>query len=222
MNDKNPVKLLGAGGGALYGAEGFTHHATEDVGLMKLLPNMKIVCPGNYEEMDGLFDDIMASDSPIYVRFGRKCDDLIYPESKNTKFKLGKPNIVCEGKDVVIMTYGTMLPECYKAVKLLNKDKIYPTLVSVHSFPFGDNINKIISHNNHFMYSHIIVVEDHQRTGGLYSSIMDNIDPEFYTTINHISFPNKFIDDVGSADYLYDKYGLTAEKIAKAIKKEVK
>ncbi|PIU22409.1 MAG: 1-deoxy-D-xylulose-5-phosphate synthase [Candidatus Diapherotrites archaeon CG08_land_8_20_14_0_20_30_16] len=211
-----PVKLLGAGGGLLYGAEGPTHHAYEDIGLLRLLPNVTIFCPGDKMEIDNLLEDVINYKSPIYIRFGGNVGGSIY--STKQKFKLGKGNIVVKGKEIVIFSMGTMLKESYLAVKELNKYNIFPTLISMHTIkPLDvDLIKKYVSNSKQ-----VYVVEDHKKTGGLFSAILENIpNVKHNATFYSLSLPDKFIADVGDNTYLYKKYGLTYDNITELILKE--
>ena len=211
------VKLLGAGGGLVYGPEGPTHHAYEDIALMRTLPGMIVFCPGDRKEVDALFDEIVKSKDPIYIRFGKKpLDKSIYPEG--TKFSLGKANVVAKGKDIVIFSMGSMLQECYKVLRILNEKGISPTLISVHTVkPLDEKMIKEHAKNNKC----VVVVEDHNIIGGLGSAIAETlIGCGFENKFLLIALPNKFITETGNADYLYSLYGLDAEKIADKILKE--
>ena len=82
------VKLLGAGGGLAYGAEGITHHAIEDIAIMRSLPNMTVVCPGDAKEAEMLAKESVNYPGPLYVRFGRDFDPHVHKGEIN--FKIGK------------------------------------------------------------------------------------------------------------------------------------
>ena len=115
------VKMVGVGGGFAYGSAGSTHHATEDIAIMRALPNMTVVCPADPVETELSIRCAVKYNGPVYIRLGGE-KGKIY--SREPNFKLGRGIVVREGRDVSIVSTGDMLRNVIEATKMLSKKKI--------------------------------------------------------------------------------------------------
>lgn len=215
-----PIKLLGAGGGLVYGFEGVTHHAIEDLGIMRVLPNMTVVAPGDSKEAEALALASINFPGPLYIRFGRDIDPVVHQE--NFQFKIGKGIVVKQGKDnnICIMATGTMLYPGTLVSKILEDKGFSPTLISLHTIkPLDKELVQVCAKN----YKAIFTLEEHNIMGGLGSAVAEVLAEINYKGLfKRIGIPDQFSSVVGSPQYLLEKLGLTPEKIAETILKEYK
>lgn len=208
------VKLLGAGGGLVYGVEGMTHHAIEDLAIMRSLPNMAVICPGDSKEAAALAWNSASYQGPLYIRFGRDSDPEV--NGDDFQFKIGKGIMVEEGKDVCILATGTMLYLGKIVSDALKKGGVRPGLISLHTVkPLDENLVKDCARK----YGAIFTLEEHNILGGLGGAVAEVLAESRYCGIfkrigiqDKYSFPN-----VGSPDYLRDRAGLSLEKIFETI-----
>src|SRR3989344_2764015 len=137
--------IIGVGGGFAYGQYGNTHCSIEDVAVMRVLPNMKIVAPSNPLEAKVLTAQILNLKGPTYIRIGRGKEPM--PEKKY-KVHFGKGHYISRGKDVAIFSYGPILTEAEKVVDALGKKKIEATLINMHTIkPLDEKlVLKIVKH----------------------------------------------------------------------------
>lgn len=213
------VKLLGAGGGLVYGVEGITHHAIEDIAVMRSLPNMTVVAPGDAREAEALAKASVSYPSPLYIRFGRDSDPVIH--EKEFEFEIGKGIVVKKGKDICLIATGTMLYLAKIASDILEKQGLNVTLISMHTIkPLDTELIKNCAKN----YKAIFTIEEHNIIGGLGSAVAEVISEIKYGKLfQRIGVPDKYsFPTVGGPDYLREKFGLTPEIISQTILKEYK
>jgi transketolase len=216
--NKLNVKLLGAGGGLAYGAEGITHHSIEDIAIMRSLPNMTVVCPGDAKEAELLAKESVNYQGPLYIRFGRDFDPLVH--KGEIDFKIGKGIYVNKGNDVCIIVTGTMLHTVSKALDLLKNSNLNPTLISMHTVkPLDEEMVRDCARN----YKAIFTVEDHNILGGLGSAVAEVLAENNYQgRFKRIGIKDEYCDLVGKTDFLLKSQGLDEESIASTILDEYK
>lgn len=174
------VVIVGVGSGLSYADLGATHHAVEDIGVLRSIPNLNIVSPSDPLELESLVPQIIKKKQPTYLRIGKKGERNIYKTKPKIKFQ--KWNKIIKGKKICIISSGNIIVNAYDAIKSLNKKKIYPSLVSAHTIkPLDKLMLKKIFRKYHF----IVTLEEHSKIGGLSSSIS-----EFYVENN---YDNKFL-----------------------------
>lgn len=208
------VKLLGAGGGLVYGVEGMTHHAIEDIAIMRSLPNLSVVCPGDAKEAEALARASVSHQGPLYIRFGRDSDPEVNGE--NFQFKIGKGIVVKEGKDLCLLATGTMLYLGKIVSDVLAEGGVNASLVSLHTVkPLDEELVRDCAKK----YRVIFTLEEHSILGGLGGAVAEVLAESGYDGIfkrigikDCYSFP-----EVGSPDYLREKAGLSPEKIIETI-----
>jgi len=213
------VKLLGAGGGLVYGKEGVTHHAIEDIAIMRSLPNMTVVAPGDALEAKALAELSAAHKGPLYIRFARDIDPVVHKE-EGFKFEIGKGIIVNEGKDVCLIATGTMLYPAKSIGEELRKLGIESTLISMHTIkPLDEGLIKECAKK----YGAMFTLEEHNIIGGLGSAVAEVLAENNYAgTFKRIGIPDKYCSDVGGVDYLREKFGLDIKSIVELISKKLK
>jgi len=208
------VKLLGSGGGLVYGAEGVTHHAIEDIAIMRSLPNMTIVCPGDIKEAELLAKASVDYPGPLYIRFGRDFDASVH--QKEIDFKIGKGIVVKEGKDICLIATGAMLSITKEALDLLKQDNLEPTLISLHTIkPLDINLLRECAKK----YKAIFTIEDHNIIGGLGSAVAEVLTENNYQgKFKRLGINDEYCRVAGKPEFLLKTYGLDAAGIAKVIK----
>ncbi len=212
------VKLLGAGGGLVYGVEGVTHHAIEDLAIMRSLPNMTVVAPGDAKESEALARASINYLGPLYIRFGRDLDPIVH--QKNFNFEIGKGIIVKEGKDICLFATGTMLYPGKMVSNILNKEGLNPTLISLHTLkPLDKKLIKDCAQK----YKAIFTLEEHNIIGGLGSAVAEVLtEAKYGGFFKRIGIPDSYSPYIGKPDYLLKKFGLDIETIANLILEESK
>lgn len=210
-----PVTLVGSGGGITYSMEGITHHAIEDIAVLRALPNMTVVCPGDRHEVEAIARLSARHEGPMYIRLPKTS-----PEAYDCapKLEIGKAERVREGSDTVIITTGNMLGNSVKAAEKLSQQGVETGVVSMHTVkPLDTNtIRKIMDETKN-----IFVAEEHSRIGGLGSAIADIIATNGYNgKYGIISLPDSYCKSIGSHECLRQKYQLNPEQIKKTILKE--
>lgn len=159
-----PVKLVGSIPGFLSTANGPTHQAIEDIGLMSLIPNMGIFCPADIDDLMICLPQIFASPQPFYIRYNDV--EAIVEHEKDYTF--GNAELIYDGNDVTILTYGYLLSQAVKAAIILEENEISVKLINLRTLKpvdedlLLDSVEKTKA---------IVTLEDHFETGGLFSII---------------------------------------------------
>ena len=214
-----PVIIVGVGAGLSYSGLGSTHHATEDIGVLRSIPNLNIVVPADANELKSLLKEIIKSKKPTYLRIGKTGEKKIYKNIPKTK--VGKGNYLIKGKKVCIIGCGNILVNAYDSIKKLNSINIFPSLVSMHSIK---PLDKILLKRIFKSYSHIVVLEEHSEIGGLAAAIS-----EYYTDNKFnknlflkINIGNQFVLKPGHQHQAFEKLNLNAKKIQQRIERFIK
>lgn len=212
------VKLVGVGGGFTYGLEGFTHHAVEDLAIMRAMPNMHIVAPADSEEAKLLVPLANDFNRPLYIRLGRTGDPLLHKSTPD--FKIGKGMVLSRGKDVAILAIGSMVYQANLAVEMLKKQNISVTLVNMHTLkPLDADLIKDCAASHKLL----ITVEEHSVIGGLGSAVAEVLsEGPSRCLFKRIGIPEKLSAAIGHTDFLRDHYGLNAGNIVQTILSKLK
>ena len=212
------VKLIGVGGGVAYGPAGATHHAIEDIAIMRSLPNMSVIAPGDPIEVESLLYALANNNSPAYIRLSKNNEKIIHKEDKN--IELGKISTIKLGKDKCILSTGNMLELGEKIYQEYLKD--YNQDISLYSVHTVKPIDKNKIEEIALKYKKIIILEEHNIYGGLYSSVMEvlgfNISKYNNLEIIPIAIEDKFTSIVGDQEFIRNSYGITSEKIIDKLK----
>lgn len=213
---ENPVVLIGVGGGYNYGTAGPTHHATQDIGIMRTIPNMTVICPGDPLEMEEATKQAIELGTPCYIRICRSVDPVIH--TNLPEFKIGKAIKMKEGKDAVIFATGGMLKDAVKVVDKLSENGLEVRLYSMHTIkPLDDELILNILEEGIPIFS----MEEHSIYGGLASAISEVIakSAKMKNIFKAYAFPDMFVPNVGTRDALHKQFGVDAESIIEDIKK---
>jgi transketolase len=192
------VKLVGVGGGVAYGPAGATHHAIEDISIMRSLPNMKVIAPGDPIETKSLIKSAVDIDGPTYIRLSKNNEPLLVTEQKS--IVLGKANIFKEGDDLTILSTGNFFESSIKVSELLEKKGYSVELANFHTIkPLDkDYLLKRIS-----LEKPIFTIEEHNIIGGLGSAVSEVIaESTFNPLFKRFGIPDKYSHFVGDQEYI--------------------
>lgn len=215
LNDV-PVKIVGAHAGfgaSMYGA---THESLEDIALMRVIPNMVVVSPCDYEEAKKATIAIANNGKPSYLRLARQDSPAITGE--NDKFEIGKANVLYEGKDpqVAIIGCGPILSEALEAAKELKEIGIETMVINNHTVK---PIDDIAITNAARICGAIVTVEEHQVMGGLGSAIAEVVVQGHNVPMEFVGVRDSFGESAKTPDELWKKFGLKKENIVEAVKR---
>ncbi len=217
---KANVKILAVGGGFVYGNQGITHHATEDIAMMRVLPNMRVYVPGDAYEAVECLKDAYAYDGPCYIRLARNKEENFHSEDEIIDVKkvldFGE-----NGKDVTIITTGSILCEGIKLQNNLINQGIKAKLVSV---PRVKPIDKVSIENIAKTTGLIVSMEEHQRSGGLGGVIAEILSEmkEDKAVLYRCGLDDTFSEVTGDQAYLREFYGISANKMEPIIRRYLK
>lgn len=209
------VKIVIIGGGLAYGALGMSHHSTEDLALMRALPNMVVVAPGDFAEAEATTRAMITHDGPLYYRCGYKKEPPIH--EKPIDFRLGRAIQVWDGADATVIFTGTIGNQAQAALRELVRDGIHCRLISMHTVKPIDKEAILAAARE---TGGIITVEEHVIQGGLGGAVAEvlcdaGVHPKKFL---RLALPDKFVSLVGSHEWLLDQFGLSARKIEVSIK----
>ena len=213
------VKIVIIGGGVSYGALGMSHHSTEDIAIMRALPNMVVEVPCDNYEAIAATHAMIEYDGPFYYRCGYKGEKDIH--SGPIDFKIGKANIVSEGKDITLMFAGPIGSEVVEAAEMLKAEGINCRVVSMHTIKPIDKDMILDSAKN---TGGIVTVEEHNLMGGLGSAVAEVLCDEGVSPakFKRLAFPDVNVAKIGGQKWIRDQYGLQARGIADSVRQLLK
>lgn len=210
------VKIVGTHGGISVGPDGATHQAIEEIALMRILPNMTVIVPCDAVEAKKATIASGKMRGPVYLRFGRSGVPVITKPEDD--FKIGKANILRDGKDVTIFACGQMVYEGMLACDMLAKDGVTARLINLHT-PKPIDKDAIICAAR--QTGAFVTAEEHAVMGGLGSAIAEVVAQECPVPIRMIGVRNRF-GVSGEPAELFKYFNLTADDIAKAAREAMK
>jgi len=211
------VKIIGVGSGLTYGPLGPTHHSIEDIALMRVLPNMIVIAPGDPKETVEATKAIASLNGPAYMRIGKKGEPMVYDHLSN--FTLGKGITVEKGNDLTIITTGNMLYTGTVVSKKLREMKKKPRLISLHTLkPFDEQIIKKAARET----GAIFTLEEHNIIGGLGSAVAEVLaENNLNISFRRFGIQDRFFQKTGSQDYLRKLHHISPEYITTRILKDI-
>lgn len=215
-HDKLNIKIVATHGGISIGEDGHSHQATEDIALMSIIPNMRVIVPSDATETRKVIEKIYKIDGPFYVRLTRPSLAKIFDD--DYEFELGKAVKIIDGNDVSIFANGIMIKEAINAAKILKECNIHASVIIMSSVKPIDR-DSIIEEANRTNL--IVTCEDHQINGGLGSAVMQVLAEKRPTLIKRIGLNDEF-GQSGNIQSLFKYYKMDAESIAETIKEFVK
>lgn len=210
------VKICASHAGLTLGEDGATHQILEDIGMMKMLPEMTVIVPCDFNQTKAATKAISEHEGPVYLRFGR-VKWANFTKEDGTDFKIGKAQILNEGTDVSIIACGHLVWLALEAARELEKEGISVDLINMHTIKPLDEEAIIKSLKK---TGCVVTAEEHQQNGGLGDSVAN-------VSGRHCPVPHEYIavqdtfGESGQPKDLLKKYGLTTEGIVKAAKKAI-
>ncbi|MBS4913652.1 MAG: hypothetical protein KHZ77_05750 [Veillonella sp.] len=210
------VKVLAVGGGFAYGTLGMTHHATEDIAMMRALPNMDVYVPADAIEAIWCLRAIHDKKGPAYLRMARGKEALIHSAEEKLNVKSIIP-IKENGNDVTILASGTILSEGIKAYQLLKEHDIKCSVYSVPCIkPIDDKSIIELAQSSKLL----ITMEEHNVIGGLGGAVAEVISQlSHHSSLIRFGLQDKFSSIVGNQDYLREVYHIDAQSVYEKVEK---
>lgn len=208
-SNKN-VKICASHAGLTLGEDGATHQILEDIGLMKMLPNMVVINPCDFNQTKAATIAIAKHAGPVYLRFGRPKVPNFTP--KDQEFIIGKGIMLNEGKDVSIFATGHLVWPAIEACMELDKNGISAEIINIHTIK---PLDKEIVLNSVAKTKCVVTAEEHQKNGGLGDSIAQLLSENNPTPVEMVAVDDKF-GESGTPEELMVKYGLSSSDIIKA------
>ncbi|HSX47094.1 MAG TPA: transketolase family protein [Patescibacteria group bacterium] len=209
LNDQ-PVKIVGSHAGVSVGPDGATHQMLEDIALMRALPNMIVIAPGDSKEAERATLAMAKNKKPNYMRLAREATPIITTDK--TPFEIGKAYIYAEGADVSLITTGTMTYQALVAAEKLYKQGIDAEVVHVPTIKPLDKETILKSVRK---TRAVITAEEAQINGGLGGAIAELLGEELPVPLQRIGMQDRF-GESGEPEELLEHFGLTAKHIALA------
>ena len=203
------VKIVSTHGGITVGEDGASHQACEDIALMRVLPNMRVVVPADAIETEKVIKEIAYIPGPFYVRLGRPRVPVIFSETYD--FELGKGKVLRKGKDVAIIACGIMVSKAIEASDILHKRGVEATVVNMSTIkPLDVNLLNDLGG----VVKGFVTAEEHSIYGGLGEAVAGVISENICKPVKRVGMMDVF-GESGTAQELLIKYGLTADNIVK-------
>jgi transketolase len=210
---KTPVRIVATHAGLTVGEDGASHQMLEDIGNMRVLPNMSVIVPSDAVEAVGIIRFVAAyDDGPVYVRLARAPFPVIHDEDHT--FEFGKAEILAQGTDVTIAACGLMVSVALEAREVLARDGIAAEVVNVSTIKPLDRETLLTSAQKTGV---VVTAEEHQIVNGLGSAVCELLAEELPTPVVRVGVDDRF-GQSGNADALLAHYGLDVDGLVAATK----
>ena len=208
---KMNVKIVATHGGITVGEDGASHQSTEDIALMRVLPNMTVIIPADGYEAGAAIRSAANFRGPVYIRLSRDKFPVIYPE--NCEFEIGKAKVHSIGEDVTIISCGLMVHLSLEAADDLRREGLSVGVINMSTIKPLDS-NAIL--NAARVSGAIVTAEEHSIIGGLGSAVAEVISENEPVPLKRIGINDRF-GMSGRAAELLEYFGLTKNAIKEAV-----
>lgn len=209
------VKICASHAGVTLGEDGATHQILEDIGLMKMLPGMTVIVPCDYNQTKSATIAIADHLGPVYLRFGRpKMPNFTDPDEA---FEIGKAQMICEGKDVTIISCGHLVWKAIEAARILKEKNISAEILNIHTIKPIDEESVIRSARK---TKCVVTAEEHNIFGGLGETIAGVLARNFPLPIEMVGTHDTF-GESGKPDELMKKYKIDTPDVVDAALKVI-
>ncbi|MBC3803700.1 transketolase family protein [Acetobacterium fimetarium] len=209
------VKIALTHSGISVGEDGGSHQSVEDITLMRVIPNMTVLCPADAVETVKMMDAAIAIDGPVYIRLGRSDVPVIFDE--DYEFKVGKASLLKAGSDVTIIAVGLMVGPALEAADLLKAEGISAQVINMGSIK---PIDAAAIEAAAVKTGAIVTVEEHSIIGGLGGAVAEVLCETAPVPMERVGIKDLF-GQSGKVAPLMEKYGLTAKDVVAAAKKAI-
>ena len=209
------VKVVCVGGGFVYGSLGMSHHATEDIAMMRSLPDVTVLAPGDLVEAEAATKAIYETPGTCYLRLGRGGEKRIH--EKLDGFTIGKAIEIQKGENVAVFSTGAIFDEVNEACEELKAQGISPT---VYTFPTVKPIDKEVILECAKTHKAIVTVEEHNLSGGFGSAVAEVLAEAdgVKAKLVRVALDDRYSCIVGSQKYLRKQYSIDAKAIIEKVK----
>lgn len=210
------VKIIGTHSGLSGGKDGASHHALEDVAIMRSFPNMKVICPADATSTKAAIKAAASNDGPFYIRIRRTQEPVIYEEGY--AFEIGKANVLKEGADVALIASGSTVHLALIAADILKAQGIEAKVIDMHTIKPIDK-EAIISAAEET--GAIVACEEHSVIGGLGSAVAEVVAQTMPVPMRFVGTRDTF-GKSGDWEELKEKFGITQNEIVKKALEAIK
>lgn len=213
-----PVVIVGVGGGLSYASLGSTHHACEDIALLRVLPGMSVICPGDPHEVRAAMRAALAAPGPVYVRLGKKGEPNVH--AQEPELVLGRSLPLRSGTRVAILAVGHLLPMAVTIGEQLAAAGITPRIDSFHTVkPLDEACLRQVFAD----FEVVVTLEEHSLIGGAGAAVAEWLARQAPQRAKLCSFgtPDRFLHKAGSVHFARAACGLEPETIAQTILRTV-
>jgi len=210
-----PVIIVGTGSGLSYARLGPTHHSLEDIAILRVLPEITVLCPCDEVELRLGIRAALDQDGPVYMRIGKKGEPVIHQHTPD--YQIGRAITIRDGKDLCLLSTGSMMSVVLEAAERLAGEGLSARVESFHTVKPLDEQRLA---ELFVRYPVVGVAEEHGRAGGIGSAIAEWLTAQDGMLGKLVSFgvADEFMHEVGSQAYARRRFGLTAENIAAGVK----
>ena len=212
---KKNVKICASHAGLTLGEDGATHQILEDIGMMRMLPNMTVVVPADFNQTKQATKAIAKHDGPVYLRFGRPVMPIFV--KPDADFQIGKAQEVYKGTDVTIIACGHMVWKSIEAVKVLTEKGVSVELINMHTIKPLD-VSAVLSSVS--KTGCVVTAEEHMANGGLGEAVAQVLSKNHPCPHEFVAVDDSF-GESGKPMDLLDKYGLGTSNIVEAVEKAI-
>ncbi len=214
--NNQPVKIVGSHAGVSVGPDGATHQMLEDIALMRVLPNMVVIAPGDSLEAERATKLVASNGKPTYLRLAREKTPIISTEE--SPFEIGKAYVLREGSDVALMGTGTMTYHLLVAAKLLAEKGIEAEVVHVPTIKPLDEAVILASAKK---TGRVVTAEEAQAAGGFGSAVSELLTEKLPMPVKRIGMNDRF-GESGAPNELMEHFGLSGRKIVETLEQWLK
>lgn len=205
--NNRPLKVVGSHAGVSVGPDGATHQMLEDIALMRVLPNMVVIAPGDSLEAERATMALARDDRPAYLRLAREATPIF--TTARTPFEIGKAYVVAPGEDVTIIATGTMTYQALVAAEKLYRDGVDAEVIHCPTIKPLDTQTILRSVKR---TGKVVTVEEGQAAGGLGGAVAEFLSEHYPVPIRRIGMQDRF-GESGEPNELLDHFGLNAKNI---------
>jgi transketolase len=213
-----PVRIVSVGGGVAYGAAGYTHHGVEDFAVLRALPGLAVLAPGDPRETELLVNALGDLPGPAYLRLGKAGEPEVHRDLP--RLTLGRALVLRSGSDLTLIATGGMLYGAVQAAEELEKqDGLSVRVLSMHSLkPFDEAAVRAAASETRAILS----VEEHSTIGGLGSAVADVLAemPDRHARFAKFALPDRHLERIGSQRYLLSELGTIADQARRLLSAE--
>ena len=206
---QNKIIMVGLASGLVLGPLGFTHASIEDVGVLRSIPNINIICPSDSAELIKSLEQSILTKNSTYIRLTGSSNNSII-NAKDYKFEIGKSIELLKGNKICIISNGQIISECIRAAEKLSENGISTSVINMHTIkPIDENkINEVAK-----KFRLIVTVEEHNIIGGLGSAVSEILSKLKNSPPQQFIGVDDYYEKGGNYLYLKNKYSISFEKI---------